>query len=44
VAKALFSDTANMPLPNRVASFVALGLVLLFGSSLYVRAGSGKPE
>lgn len=44
VAKALFSDTANMPLPYRVASFVALGLVLLFASSLYVKAGSGKPE
>lgn len=40
VGKALLSDTANMPLPNRVASFVVLGLVLLFGSSLYVRAGS----
>jgi len=40
VGKALLSDTANLPLPNRVASFVGLGLVLLFGSSLYVRAGS----
>jgi hypothetical protein len=44
VGKALFSDTANMPLPNRVATFVALGLVLLFGSSLYVRSGTGKSE
>jgi hypothetical protein len=40
VLKALFSDTANLPLPNRVASFTALGLVLLFASALYVRAGS----
>ena len=40
VAKAVFSDTANLPLPNRVASFVALGLVLLLGSTLYVRFGS----
>jgi len=40
VVKALFWDTANLPLPYRVASFVALGVVLLIGSSLYVRAGS----
>lgn len=44
VAKALFSDTANMPLPNRVATFVVLGLVLLFGSSLYVRSGAKDEE
>jgi len=42
VAKALLSDTANMPLPNRVASFVALGVVLIFASTLYNRAGSRK--
>ncbi len=42
VAKALLSDTANLPLPNRVASFVALGVVLLFASTLYNRAGSGE--
>jgi uncharacterized membrane protein len=40
VAKALLSDTAHLPLPYRVVSFVALGLVLLFGSSLYVRIGA----
>ncbi len=40
VAKALLWDTANLPLPYRVVSFVALGLVLLFGSSLYVRIGA----
>jgi hypothetical protein len=44
VAKALFSDTANMPLPYRVASFVALGGVLLVGSSLYVRFGSNDEK
>lgn len=44
VMKALFSDTANLPLPYRVASFVALGVVLLFASGLYVRAGSGSSE
>ncbi|UPT74198.1 MAG: DUF2339 domain-containing protein [Elusimicrobiota bacterium] len=38
VAKALLSDTANLPLPNRVASFVALGAVLIFASTLYNRA------
>ncbi|MCM2304253.1 MAG: DUF2339 domain-containing protein, partial [Elusimicrobia bacterium] len=42
VAKALLSDTANLPLPHRVASFVALGVVLIFASSLYNRAGSGE--
>ncbi|MDD5302581.1 MAG: DUF2339 domain-containing protein [Elusimicrobia bacterium] len=42
VAKALLSDTANLPLPNRVASFVALGVVLIFASTLYNRAGSGE--
>ena len=35
VAKALVVDTVNLPLPFRVASFIALGLVLLFASSLY---------
>lgn len=40
VAKALLSDTANLPLPNRVASFVALGVILIFASTLYNRAGS----
>lgn len=42
VAKALLSDTANLPLPHRVASFVALGVVLIFASSLYNRAGAGE--
>lgn len=37
VAKALLFDTSQLPLPYRVASFVALGAVLLGGSSLYVR-------
>jgi len=40
VAKALLSDTANLPLPHRVASFVALGVVLIFASTLYNRAGT----
>ena len=40
VGKALLSDTAHMPLPNRVASFVALGVVLIFASTLYNRAGA----
>lgn len=40
VGKALLSDTANLPLPNRVMSFVALGVVLIFASTLYNRAGS----
>ena len=40
VGKALLSDTAHMPLPNRVASFVVLGVVLIFASSLYNRAGA----
>jgi uncharacterized membrane protein len=42
VAKALLSDTANLPLPHRVASFVALGVVLIFASSLYNKAGAGE--
>ena len=42
VAKALLSDTANLPLPNRVASFVALGVVLIFASTLYNKAGAGE--
>jgi uncharacterized membrane protein len=37
VAKALLLDTSHMPLPYRVASFIGLGVVLLGGSSLYVR-------
>lgn len=37
VGKALLLDTSRLPLPWRVASFVALGVVLLGGSSLYVR-------
>lgn len=37
VAKALLFDTSQLPLPYRVASFVGLGIVLLAGSSLYVR-------
>ncbi len=37
VGKALLLDTSQMPLPYRVASFVGLGVVLLGGSSLYVR-------
>jgi len=42
VVKALLSDTANLPLPHRVASLVALGVVLIFASSLYNRAGSSQ--
>lgn len=42
VAKALLSDTANLPLPHRVASFVALGVVLIFASTLYNKAGAGE--
>ncbi|PIR19460.1 MAG: hypothetical protein COV48_01855 [Elusimicrobia bacterium CG11_big_fil_rev_8_21_14_0_20_64_6] len=42
VAKALLFDTANLPLPNRVASFVALGVVLIFASVLYNRAGASE--
>ncbi|MDX6768109.1 MAG: DUF2339 domain-containing protein [Elusimicrobiota bacterium] len=37
VGKALLLDTSRMPLPYRVATFVGLGVVLLGGSSLYVR-------
>jgi hypothetical protein len=37
VGKALLLDTSRLPLPYRVASFIGLGVVLLFGSSLYVR-------
>jgi len=44
VGKALLMDTANLPLPYRVASFVALGIVLLLASSLYVRAGARSPD
>lgn len=44
VFKALFSDSGHMPLPYRMASFVALGVVLLLMSGLYVRTGSGKTE
>ncbi|MDE2491917.1 MAG: DUF2339 domain-containing protein [Elusimicrobia bacterium] len=40
ILKALLHDTANLPLPSRVASFVALGVVLLVASGLYARAGS----
>lgn len=39
VGKALLVDLAMLPLPYRVASFVALGVVLLFASTLYVRSG-----
>ncbi|MBI2787883.1 MAG: DUF2339 domain-containing protein [Elusimicrobia bacterium] len=42
VAKALLSDTANLPLPHRVASFVALGVVLILASTLYNKAGAGE--
>ncbi len=42
VAKALLFDTANLPLPNRVASFVALGVVLIFASTLYNRADAAE--
>lgn len=42
VAKALLFDTANLPLPNRVASFVALGVILIFASTLYNKAGAGE--
>lgn len=43
-AKALLYDLAGLPLPYRVASFVALGAVLLFASSLYGRAARrGEP-
>lgn len=37
VGKALLVDTSQMELPYRVASFIGLGVVLLGGSSLYVR-------
>lgn len=42
VMKALFIDTGSMPLPNRVATFVALGAALIFASTLYNRADAGK--
>lgn len=37
VGKALLLDSSRLALPWRVASFIALGVVLLGGSSLYVR-------
>ena len=40
VGKALLMDTSQLPLPYRVASFMALGVVLLAASGLYVRAGA----
>jgi len=42
VAKALLMDTSQLPLPYRVASFMALGVVLLAASGLYVRAGAKR--
>jgi uncharacterized membrane protein len=42
VAKALLMDTSRLPLPYRVASFMALGVVLLAASGLYVRAGAKR--
>ncbi len=44
VAKALLFDTSQLPLPYRVASFVGLGVVLLGGSSLYVRMDDSAKE
>jgi uncharacterized membrane protein len=43
VVKALIMDTAGLPLPYRVASFVGLGVVLLLASSLYAKAGARAP-
>lgn len=37
VGKALLMDTSGLPLPYRVASFMALGAALLASSGLYVR-------
>ncbi|MFI5362914.1 MAG: DUF2339 domain-containing protein [Elusimicrobiota bacterium] len=42
VGKALLMDTSRLPLPYRVASFMALGVVLLAASGLYVRAGAKR--
>ncbi len=42
VGKALLMDTSQLPLPYRVASFMALGVVLLAASGLYVRAGAKR--
>ncbi|HXT00156.1 MAG TPA: DUF2339 domain-containing protein [Elusimicrobiota bacterium] len=42
VGKALLMDTSQLPLPYRVASFMALGAVLLAASGLYVRAGAKR--
>jgi uncharacterized membrane protein len=42
VGKALLMDTSQLPLPYRVASFMALGVVLLVASGLYVRAGAKR--
>ena len=44
VFKALLFDSSQLPLPYRVASFVALGVVLLVGSSLYVRMDDGAEK
>ena len=39
VLKALLLDTSNLELPQRVATFLALGAILLACSVLYVRVG-----
>ncbi|HVE14995.1 MAG TPA: DUF2339 domain-containing protein [Elusimicrobiota bacterium] len=39
VLKAVVLDTSKLPLPQRVASLVVLGLVLVLASAMYVRAG-----
>ncbi|MFA5137749.1 MAG: DUF2339 domain-containing protein [Elusimicrobiota bacterium] len=39
VVKAVLFDTSHLPLPERVASFVVLGIILLAASMMYVRIG-----
>jgi uncharacterized membrane protein len=37
--KAILLDTSRLPLPQRVASLIALGVILLLSSMMYVRLG-----
>lgn len=39
VGKAVLLDTSQLPLPDRMASFIGLGVILIAASMLYVREG-----
>ena len=44
VFKALMIDTSQLPLPQRVGTFVALGIALIVASMLYVQLGKNDAQ